>query len=116
MMAFIHFGVSCLLQQILSSRLGMFALRSLVPILFIFLLGVYGGEDESKDFSRDAQCHWEPLCNGDLCSSVCKAGSVVVDEWTSSALEYQRKLQRTRLVPFIEVRRGGVTAWRYVDA
>ena len=43
--------------------------------------------------SRSAICQEKTVCNGDMCTEVCKIGSVEVDQWSDYVLSFQRWLQ-----------------------
>eukprot|EP00823_Brevimastigomonas_motovehiculus_P009110 TRINITY_DN8792_c0_g1_i1.p1 TRINITY_DN8792_c0_g1~~TRINITY_DN8792_c0_g1_i1.p1 ORF type:complete len:506 (+),score=74.26 TRINITY_DN8792_c0_g1_i1:45-1562(+) len=43
-------------------------------------------------FEDTAECDRQQLCNGKLCASICRAGTVRVDEWANYALRTQRSL------------------------
>ena len=50
-----------------------------------------------------ADCTRYEVCNGDMCADICEIGSVVLDEWATRALAFQRNLQLNRSVLFFEV-------------
>jgi len=49
-----------------------------------------------------SECRRWQQCNGEMCADTCVIGSVVIDAWASSALDFQRSLQVNRSLLFLE--------------
>ena len=50
-----------------------------------------------------AKCQRLESCNGEMCSNICKIGSVELDEWATNAVSFQRSLQLDRSLIYYEM-------------
>lgn len=66
-------------------------------------LALVCGVSASEYPSPPADCVRYEKCNGEMCAMICEVGTVVVDEWATAALAFQRRLQLNRSVLFYEV-------------
>lgn len=74
-------------------------------VLFTLLLTcaqtVFAASQEITRQAPDtAVCERQKLCNIDLCTEVCAAGTVEVDPWVIQSLNFQRQIQRDFPLPY----------------